>query len=173
MPVYALGSIEPVIHSEAFVHPEAVIIGDVRIGARSSIWPCAVLRGDEAAPIVIGERTSVQDGAVLHTTDDDGTTVGNDCVIGHLAHLEGCTIEDECLIGVGAVVLHRVLVRTGSIVGANATLLDDLDVPAGALVVGSPAVIKPDRGRIELVRDGSANYLRRVDRYPRELRRIG
>lgn len=169
--IYALGSAVPKIHPDAYVHPDAVIIGDVTIGAQSSIWPGAVLRGDDGG-IIIGERTSIQDGSVLHTTSFSPTTVGNDCVIGHLVHLEGCIIEDECLIGVGSIVLHRVRVRTGSVVAANCTLLNGAEVPAGALAVGTPAVIKEGRARISDIRDGVKSYIDRTARYQRDLRRI-
>jgi len=98
MPIYAFGSDEPSISSEAYIHPDAVIIGAVTIGANSSVWPGAVLRGD-GGEIRIGERTSVQDNAVLHTTPLWPTVVGDGCVLGHLIHLEGCTIEDDVLIG--------------------------------------------------------------------------
>ncbi|MDQ3352082.1 MAG: gamma carbonic anhydrase family protein, partial [Actinomycetota bacterium] len=118
MAVYALGDLEPTIHPEAYVHPDAVIIGAVSIGAHSSVWPSAVLRGDDGE-IRVGERSSIQDGSVLHTTPDDPTVVGNECVIGHLVHLEGCTIEDRALVGNMAMVLHRSVVGTGAVVGAN------------------------------------------------------
>ena len=88
VPIYALGDLEPTIHPDAFVHPDAVIIGDVRIGAESSIWPGAVLRGDDGH-IVIGDRPSIQDNCVLHTTPLWPTVVGDDCVVGHIVHLEG------------------------------------------------------------------------------------
>ena len=140
VPIYALGDLEPSIHPDAYVHPDAVIIGDVRIGALSSVWPGAVLRGDDGY-ISIGERTSIQDNCVLHTTPIFPTVVGDDCVIGHLVHLEGCTIERLCLIGNASVLMHRVVVHTGSIVAANATLLDGTVVPSGSLAVGSPATI--------------------------------
>ena len=172
MPIYALGDQVPVIHPDAFVHPDAVIIGSVWIGADSSIWPGAVLRGDEGE-ISIGARTSIQDNCVLHTTLEDPTTVGNDCVIGHVVHLEGCRIEDGCLIGNGAIVLHRVIVHTGAIVGANAVVLDDTEVPAGAIAVGSPAVIKAGRARPEMIRSGVEAYLRKSRQYREGLRRIG
>src|SRR5215471_21142235 len=119
VPCYALGDLEPKIDPEAFVHPEATIIGNVEIGARATIWPQAVLRGDQSR-IVVGARTSVQDGAVLHCTRELETIVGADCTIGHLAHLEGCTVEDGALIGTGSVVLHRAIVRSGALVGAAA-----------------------------------------------------
>jgi len=172
MPIYALGDIEPQIDPSAFVHPDAVVIGRVSIGAESSVWPGAVIRGD-GLPIVIGARTSIQDGAVIHTTEHDGTTVGDDCVIGHLAHLEGCTVESGALVGTGSIVLHRAVVRTRALVAAGAVVRNDTDVPIGALAVGVPAVIKADRADPASIEDGAAGYVARADRYRRELRRIG
>src|SRR5690606_8012789 len=118
MPIYAFGDQVPEIASDAYVHPDAVIIGSVTLGSRSSVWPCAVLRGDDGE-IRIGSETSIQDGSVLHTTLEHPTVVGNHCVVGHIVHLEGCTIEDGSLVGNGSIVLHRVVVRSGAVVGAN------------------------------------------------------
>ncbi len=171
MPIYALGDVEPTISGEAFVHPDAVIIGAVEVGARSSVWPGAVLRGDGGS-IHIGERTSVQDNAVLHTTPEHPTVVGDGCVLGHQIHLEGCTIEDEVLIGNAAMVLHRVVIHSGAVVAANSVVLNDTDVPSGALAVGTPAVIKPGRARLEDIRDGVDSYLARMELYRTSLRRI-
>ena len=171
MPVYALGDQVPSIHADAYVHPDAVVIGSVTIGANSSIWPGAVLRGDDGE-IVIGQRTSVQDGCVVHTTLEDPTVIGDDCVIGHLAHLEGCTIEPWCLIGVGSIVLHRVVVHSGAIVAANAVVLNDTVVPSGALAVGTPATIKEGRARREDIERGVASYVERAERFRSELRRL-
>jgi len=171
MPIYALGDQVPDIHPDAFVHPDAVIIGSVTIGAESSIWPGAVLRGDDGW-IEIGARTSVQDNCVLHTTPDIPTVVGDDCVIGHLVHLEACTIEPWCLIGNGSIVLHRVMVRSWAIVAANATVLNDTEVPSGAVAVGTPATIKAGRARRADIEVGVASYRQRAQRYKRELRRI-
>ena len=92
MPIYALGDQVPDIDSTAFIHPDAVVIGAVTIGAESSVWPGAVLRGDDGE-IFVGSRSNVQDNCVLHTTAETPTRVGNRCVIGHLVHLEACTIE--------------------------------------------------------------------------------
>jgi carbonic anhydrase/acetyltransferase-like protein (isoleucine patch superfamily) len=172
VPIYALGDLEPTIHPDAFVHPDAVVIGAVTIGALSSVWPGAVLRADEGE-IRIGARTSVQDNSVLHTTPEWPTVVGDDCVIGHIVHLEGCTIHDGCLIGNGSIVLHRVQVHTGAIVGANAVVLNDTVVPAGALAVGAPAIIKEGKARPEHIRRGVDAYVKRARSYPNDLRRIG
>ena len=106
---------------------------DHRLGhhrPESSVWPCAVLRGDDGE-IRIGARTSIQDGSVLHTTIEHPTVVGDDCVIGHLVHLEGCTVEDRAMVGNGAIVLHRVVVGTGAVVAANSVVLNDVAGPAG------------------------------------------
>ena len=113
MPIYALGDDEPDIDESAFVHPDAVVIGRVRIGPEASVWPCAVLRGDHGR-IEIGPRTSIQDGTVIHCTSEYSTFVGRECVVGHNAHLEGCVVEDQCLIGSGAVVLNRAVVGARS-----------------------------------------------------------
>jgi carbonic anhydrase/acetyltransferase-like protein (isoleucine patch superfamily) len=169
--LYALFDVQPAIHPEAFVHPDAVVIGSVHVGAQSSIWPGAVLRGDNNL-IEIGRRTSVQDNSVLHTTANDPTTVGDDCVIGHLVHLEGCTIEAGALVGSGAVVLHRAIVRSGAVVAANTVVLDDTDIPAGALAVGAPARILPGAARPEDIAGGVEAYLDKVALYRQGLRRI-
>lgn len=171
MPIYALGDHVPQIHPDAFIHPDAVIIGRVFIGEQSSIWPGAVLRGDEGE-IRVGARTSIQDNSVLHTTSEHFTFVGDDCVIGHIVHLEGCTIESGVLIGNASVVLHNVRVQTGAIVAANSVLLDDTVVPGGALAVGSPAVIKEGRVRPGMIEGGVASYLAKAALYRAGLRRI-
>ncbi len=171
MPIYALGDLEPDIHPAAYVHPDAVIIGDVRIGARSSVWPGAVLRGDGGA-IRIGEETSVQDNAVLHTTPESPTVVGSRCVLGHLIHLEACTIEDDVLIGNASMVLHRAVVRSWAVVAANSVVLNDVEVPSGALAAGSPAVVKPNRANAEMIRRSAAAYVERIAAYRTSLRRL-
>lgn len=171
MPRYAIDDREPRIDPEAFVHPDAVIIGDVRVGARSSVWPCAVLRGD-FGPIVVGAETSVQDGAVLHATEDLPTVVGSRVVIGHLAHLEGCRVDDASLIGVGSAVLHRAVVGEGATVGAGAVVTNDLVVPRGALAVGVPARIKEGRSNAAMIDRAAAVYVTNAARYARGLRRL-
>jgi carbonic anhydrase/acetyltransferase-like protein (isoleucine patch superfamily) len=171
MPVYALGDVAPRIHPDAFVAAEAVIIGDVEIGAEATIWPCAVLRGDENL-ISVGARTSIQDGAVLHCTSEHATRVGAECVIGHLVHLEGCTIEDGALVGSSAVVLHEAVVKTGAFVAANAVVRNRMIIPEGALALGVPAQIRENAAdRAEIVH-GMQSYLAKRERYLRELRRI-
>jgi len=141
MAIYALGDHEPTIDATAYIHPDAVVIGRVTIGADSTVWPGAVLRGDDG-DIYVGARTSVQDGTVVHTTAEFPTTIGNDCVIGHIVHLEGCTVEDAALVGNGSVVLHRATVRTGALVGSNAVVPNGMEVPSGMMALGVPATIR-------------------------------
>jgi len=172
MAIYALGALEPTIDSTAYVHPDAVVIGDVRIGPQSSVWPGAVLRGDEGH-IVVGARTNIQDGSVLHTTAEIPTVVGDDCVIGHLVHLEGCTVEDGSLVGNGAIVLHAAVISTGAVVGSGAVVTGGTVVPAGALAVGVPAQIREGAADGSLIARAAQSYVRRAGRYPGELRRLG
>jgi carbonic anhydrase/acetyltransferase-like protein (isoleucine patch superfamily) len=171
MPIYALGDQQPTIADDAFIHPDAVIIGSVTIGSQSSVWPCAVLRGDEGE-IRIGDHTSVQDGSVLHTTPEIPTVVGDRCVVGHIVHLEACHIHDDVLVGNGSIVLHEVEVEPWSIVAANSVLLNGTRVPSGAIAVGSPAVIKEGRARREVITEGVQAYTERAERFRRELRRL-
>lgn len=171
MAIYALGDQVPQISADAYVHPDAVVIGSVTIGAGSSVWPGAVLRGDDGA-IVVGERSSIQDGTVVHTTPFSHTTVGNDCVVGHVAHLEGCILEDFSQVSSGAVVLHRAVIGRGAIVAANAVVLNDMSVPAGALAVGAPAVIKEGRARLADIEMAVTAYLHKSERFRSGLRRL-
>jgi carbonic anhydrase/acetyltransferase-like protein (isoleucine patch superfamily) len=172
MPIYALGESVPVIDPTAFVHPDAVIIGAVRVGAQSSVWPGAVLRGDTGC-IEVGARTSVQDGTVVHATNEHDTVVGDECVIGHLVHLEGCRIDSGALVGSSSVVLHRAVVHTGAIVAAGAVVLNDTDVPTGALAAGVPAKVRAGAADAALIADGVAKYLVKTEEYRRRLRRVG
>jgi carbonic anhydrase/acetyltransferase-like protein (isoleucine patch superfamily) len=171
MAVYALGERVPTIDSSAFVHPDAVIIGSVTIGAESTVWPQAVLRGDYGK-IVVGARTSVQDGTVVHATEEHPTIIGDRCVIGHLAHLEGCTIEDDSLVGSNSVVLHRAVVRSGALVGAGAVVPNDTEVPPGAMALVIPAKIRPDAVTAGSFDENVESYVANGKRYAAELRRL-
>ena len=171
MAIYALGDLVPKIHADAFVHPDAVIIGDVTIGQFSSIWPCAVLRGDSNR-IVIGDRTSVQDGAVMHVTHALSTLIGSDCTIGHNAHLEGCQVLDGALVGSGALVHHEAIIESGALVGAGAVVTHGTVVPEGALAVGVPAVIKLGRADLNVLEYSVRTYVAHAQNYSKNLRRI-
>jgi carbonic anhydrase/acetyltransferase-like protein (isoleucine patch superfamily) len=169
MPIYALGSVEPQIDASAYVHPDAVVIGDVRLGPQASVWPGAVLRGDDGA-IRVGARTSVQDGSVVHCTDTLDTLVGADCVVGHMVHLEGCVVHDGALVGNGSVVLHNAVIESGGLVGSNAVVPNGMVVPTGTMALGVPAKIRElaPGSFDELVRI----YVERGRRYRTELRRV-
>jgi carbonic anhydrase/acetyltransferase-like protein (isoleucine patch superfamily) len=173
MAVYALGDLVPQIDPTAFVHPDATVIGNVTIGPDSTVWPQAVLRGDYGS-ITVGARTSIQDGSVIHTTERHPTVIGDDCVIGHLVHMECCTIEDGALVGSGSVVLHRVIVRTEAVVGANAVVPNDMEVPSRAMALGVPAKLRLDavNDPAAVIGRGARNYVRNGERYRTELRRI-
>ncbi len=171
MAVYALGDQVPEIDESAYVAPGAVVIGSVVLGPESSVWPGAVLRGDDGR-IEVGPRTSIQDGAVLHTTPFTPTVVGAECVVGHLAHLEGCTIHDQALVGSGAVVLHNAVVESLALVGAGALVPGGMVVPARAMALGVPAKIRPDAVTPEMILLGMQSYVDRSHRFRAELRRI-
>lgn len=171
MAIYSLGERTPNIHPDAFVHPDATVIGDVTIGALSSVWPSAVLRGDYGT-IVVGERTSIQDGAVVHAVAEFPTLVGSDVVVGHLAHLEGCTIHDGSLVGSGSIVLHHAHVHTGATVGAGAVITNGMIVPEDALAVGVPAKVREGASSRAMIQASAAVYVENTVRYQRELRRI-
>ena len=171
MPIYALGEYEPDIHETAFVHPDAVVIGRVRIGPEASVWPCAVLRGDHGR-IEVGARTSVQDGTVVHCTHDWPTLIGAECVVGHNAHLEGCVVGDRCLIGSGSITLNRVTVGAGAIVAAASLVPEGFEVPPGALVAGVPATIKKTGVPADWVEDAVKTYIETGRAHRAGLRRL-
>ena len=171
MAVYALGDRVPRVDPDAFVHPDAVVIGAVTIAAEATVWPGAVLRGDYGE-ISVGATTSVQDGTVIHATEALPTRIGARCVIGHIVHLEGCTIEDSCLVGSGSVVLHRVVLRRHSLVGAGAVVPNGIEVPTGAMALGIPAKIKPDMVKPDAFEEAVRKYAANGRRYREELRRI-
>jgi carbonic anhydrase/acetyltransferase-like protein (isoleucine patch superfamily) len=171
VPIYALGHQVPDIHPDAYLHPDCVVIGSVTIGAGSTIWPGAVLRGDDGQ-IRIGMRTSIQDGAVVHTTPFSPTVVGDEVVVGHLAHLEGCTIHDRSLVGSGSIVLAEAVVETGALVGAGAVVSPRTVVPARALALGVPAKMRLDSVDPEHISAAMESYAARGPRYREKLRRI-
>ena len=171
MAIYALGDLVPTIDREAFVHPDAVVIGAVILGPDATVWPSAVLRGDYGE-ISVGARSSIQDGSVVHAGPGFPTRVGSGCVIGHLVHLEGCVLEDECLVGSGAVVLHHAVVGTGATVGAGAVVPNRVSVPPGALALGVPVIVTPERSNVDGIRLAAGEYVRNGRRYRARLRRL-
>ena len=133
----------PELSRAGFVAPTATILGDVTLGALSSVWYGCVLRGDINS-IVIGEGSNVQDGAIVHLADDYGVKVGNYTTIGHAAIIHACEIGNECLIGMGATVLDGARIGDHCIVGANALVTQRFVAPPGSMILGAPAkVVRP------------------------------
>jgi carbonic anhydrase/acetyltransferase-like protein (isoleucine patch superfamily) len=169
--IYALDDDEPQIDETAYVATDAVVIGRVTIGPEASVWPGAVLRGDHGY-ITVGARTSVQDGTIVHCTAQYPTVIGDDCVVGHNAHLEGCVVEAGCLIGSGSVTLNRVVVGTGSIVAAGAVVSEGFIVPPGSLVAGVPAAVKRSGIDTSWIENSVQTYIETARHHRAGLRRI-
>jgi carbonic anhydrase/acetyltransferase-like protein (isoleucine patch superfamily) len=167
VPIYALGDTAPTIDPTAYVHPDAVVIGDVRIGPESSVWPNAVLRGDNGH-IEIGARTSIQDGTVIHCTPTEPTIIGDQCTIGHLAHLEGCVVGNLSLIGSGSVVLNGARIGDEALVAAGALVGPGKEVPSRHRALGVPAQVSPLGEHIH--ERQSDSYVAKALRYRAELR---
>jgi carbonic anhydrase/acetyltransferase-like protein (isoleucine patch superfamily) len=171
MPIYALGALTPDIHPEAYVHPDAVVIGNVTLGAGASVWPGAVIRGD-SGKIVVGARTSIQDGTIVHCTRAHDTFVGDDCVVGHLVHLEGCVIGNGTLIGSGSIVLNGASVGNGCLVAAGALVSPRTVVPDGARAMGVPARIAEGAAGDSPTGYAVQHYVDEGAQYQAELRRL-
>lgn len=132
---------QPRIDPSAFVAPTAVLIGDVEVGAESSIWFGAVLRGDNG-PIHVGARTSIQDNAVVHVSEAGGTFIGDDVTVGHCAVMEDCRIEAHALIGSNATLLNGCTIGEGALIAAGSVVGQDATIPARVVAAGAPATVK-------------------------------
>lgn len=173
MPIYPYQGVFPTIDPTAFVHPDAIIIGDVHIGAHSSIWPGVVIRGDVNF-IRIGTRTNIQDGSILHVArptveKPDGVPllIGDEVTIGHQVSLHACQLHNRSMVGVGAIVLDLVIVEEQAMVGANSLVTPGKRIPAGELWMGSPARtvrILDDRA-LQAMAATNANYVRLAQSY--------
>jgi carbonic anhydrase/acetyltransferase-like protein (isoleucine patch superfamily) len=140
--IRAYRGIVPKIAVSAYIDSSAVIVGDVAIGERSSVWPNVTVRGD-VNYIRIGDESNVQDNSCLHVElNKHPLVVGNRVTVGHSVTLHGCDVEDECLIGIGATVLNGARVRAGSIVAAGALVPEGMEVPAHSMAMGVPARVK-------------------------------
>ena len=173
MTLYALGGERPTLGERTWAAPSADLIGDVRIGARASVWFGAVLRGDNT-PLILGDDTNFQDGAIGHSDADFPLTIGARVTVGHQAILHGCTVADDCLIGMGARILNGAVIARECIVGAGALVTEGKCFEPGSLIVGAPArVVRQvtDEER-QLLRASAAHYAEKAARYAAELRGI-
>lgn len=150
----------PKIHPRAWVHPSAVVLGDVELAEGVSVWPTSVLRGD-MGPIRVGRDSNIQDGSVLHdTTDFSETVVGERVTVGHRVVLHGCRVGDDCLVGMGSIVLDRAIIGEGCLIAAGSLVPPGKVFPPGSLIRGSPAVVVrslSDRDR-EMIATGWTTY---------------
>ncbi|CAM5768003.1 gamma carbonic anhydrase family protein [Labrys miyagiensis] len=175
MPLYALDDISPTVPADGryWVAPDGHVIGRVTLGEDANIWFAAVLRGDNE-PMVIGARSNIQDGAVLHSDPGFPLTVGDDCTIGHSAILHGCTIGNGSLIGMGATVLNGARIGEGSLVGANALVTEGKEFPPHSLIVGSPARVLRTltQEQIGKLLESAVHYVANSRRFAKDLRKI-
>ena len=172
MAVYALGDRVPDIHPDAWVHPDAVVIGNVTLGAHASVWPTAVLRGDYGY-ITVGEYTNIQDGTIIHCTAIQATIIGARCVVGHNAHIESATIGVGCLVGSGSLVLNGSTLGAGSQVAAGALVPPRFELPERRMAMGVPAKVREGHEIPEGNFAANAEmYAANADYYRTALRRI-
>lgn len=166
MPLYEIDGLAPQLGEGAWAAPSADLIGDVRLSARASVWFGAVIRADNT-PIVLGEETNFQDGAIGHSDPGAPLTIGARVTVGHQAILHGCIVSDDCLIGMGARVLNGAFLGPGCLVGANALITEGKRFEDGGLIVGAPArLIRPltDQEKAAL-RLSAAHYAEKAGRY--------
>lgn len=158
------------VAASAYIDPSAQVIGQVAIGERSSIWPCAVIRGDVGL-IRIGDESNIQDNSTLHSDDGFPLTIGNRVTVGHQVMLHGCTVEDECLIGIGAIILNGARIGKGSVIAAAALIPEGMDVPSGSLVMGVPGKVKREVTAEEQLRfaENLQHYVEKAELYRNEL----
>jgi carbonic anhydrase/acetyltransferase-like protein (isoleucine patch superfamily) len=173
VPLYAINDVEPKLAERAWAAPSADLIGDVRLGARASVWFGAVLRGDNT-PLILGEETNFQDGSIGHSDADFPLTIGARVTVGHQAILHGCTVADDCLIGMGARILNGAVIESECIVGAGALVTEGKRFERGSLIVGAPArvVRQVTEEERRLLRESAAHYAEKAQRYAAELAEI-
>ncbi len=160
----------PRLHGTVFAADDAVIVGDVEIGERSSVWFGAVVRGD-VNHVRIGARTNVQDHTVIHVTaGTHPTVVGDDVTLGHRVTLHGCTLRDRILIGIGAIVMDGAIVEEDAMVAAGALVPPGMVVPSGTLAIGAPARVKRQLTAAEVAyfRESANHYAAYADQYRRD-----
>jgi len=173
--IYALGEIEPRYASDNhWIAASADLMGNILIGAEANIWWHAVLRGDNE-PIVIGDRSNIQDGSVLHTDPGFPLTVGANVTVGHMCMLHGCEIGDGSLIGIGSTVLNGAKIGRNCLIGAHSLITEGKEIPDNSLVMGSPGKVirEMDASQIAGLKENADGYVERAQRYAKELRQIG
>lgn len=155
----------PVVPTSCYIHPRALVLGDVVLGERTSVWPMAVLRAD-IAPIRVGDDCNFQDGSIAHADPGADLTVGNRVTVGHGAILHGCTVEDDVLVGMRATVLNRARIGAGSLIGAGAVVKEDMIVPPGSVVLGVPGkVARQDPDLWQVTRGNALRYAELAQAY--------
>src|SRR5262245_9909929 len=174
MPLYSLGGVSPSLSPTAWVAPSADLIGDVRLGNHCSVWFGAVIRADNT-PIIFGDETNFQDGAIGHSDPGAPLTLGARVTVGHQAILHGCTIEDEALIGMGARILNGAVIGAQCIIGAGALVTEGKVFEPRSLIVGSPAraVRGLSEGQGARLKLPAAQYAEKAARYAAELALAG
>jgi carbonic anhydrase/acetyltransferase-like protein (isoleucine patch superfamily) len=173
MSLFEIDGIGPTLGAGAWVAPSADLIGDVRLGARASIWFGAVIRADNT-PIIIGDESNFQDGAIGHSDPGAPLTIGSKVTVGHQAILHGCTVEDEALIGMGSRILNGAVIGAQCIVGAGALVTEGKQFAPRTLIVGSPAraVRQLSDEQVALLSMSAAHYAEKASRYAAGLRHI-
>ena len=173
MPLYALDDVAPMLAEGAWAAPSADLIGDVRLGRQASVWFGAVIRADNT-PIVIGDGSNVQDGAVGHSDPGAPLTIGARITVGHQAILHGCTVGDQALIGMGARILNGAVIGANSLVGAGALVTEGKVFEPGMLIVGAPArVVRAlTENEIAALAVSAAHYAQKAGHYARHLRQV-
>ncbi len=171
--LYALDELTPTLDEGAWAAPSADLIGDVRLGKRASVWFGAVIRADNT-PILIGEDSNIQDGAVGHSDPDAPLTIGARVTVGHQAILHGCTIGDDSLVGMGARILNGAVLAPECIVGAGALITEGKSFESGSLIVGSPArVVRPlSEAELAGLQLSAAHYADKAAHYAKALRTV-
>lgn len=169
MPILSYGGKYPTIGKDCYIAPTATIIGDVTLHEGASVWFGAVLRGD-VSPIVVGARTNIQDGTIVHGEDGCPTVIGEDVTVGHAAVIHAATVGDRVLVGMGAVLLSRCVIGEDSIIGARALVTEEVEIPAASLVLGMPGRVA--RSLIDVERAGilesARRYVRQAAKYKEE-----
>ena len=172
--LYQLGKLAPNISKSCFIAPNSSVIGNVELGDNASVWFNVVIRAD-TAQIKIGKNSNIQDGSILHVDEGFPITIDQNVTIGHKVMLHGCSIDEGSLIGMNAVVLNGAKIGKNCLVGANALVTENMIIPDGSLVLGSPAkVIKQLGEKAKLkIAEGAAHYVNNNIRYKKELTQIG